>query len=65
MPVWSHPEAQRFFAQNPRWLAEPEALVDYQGARAIHVQFCAFGGAARLSLHADAQTLQVLATCSD
>jgi RNA polymerase sigma-70 factor (ECF subfamily) len=65
MLVWSHPEAQRFFAQNPRWLAEPEALVDYQGVRAIHVQFRTFGGAARLTLLADAQTLRVLTTGSD
>jgi RNA polymerase sigma factor (sigma-70 family) len=63
--VWSHPAAQHFFAQHPRWIAEPEALVDYQGARAIHVQLGAGGGAARLTLLADAQTLQVLATGSD
>lgn len=63
--LWLHPAAQRFFAQHPRCISEPEELEDYLGAPAIRARLSAVDGAARLTLLAHSQTLQVLATFSD
>lgn len=58
--VGSCPEAQRFMAQHPRWTNEPEALLEYEGRPAIRIRLVDVAGAARLTMLAHPQTLQVL-----
>lgn len=49
-------------AQHPRWVNEPEALIEYNGQLAIRIRLTDIASAARLTLLAHSQTLQVLAT---
>jgi RNA polymerase sigma factor (sigma-70 family) len=58
--VGSCSEAQRFMAQHPRWTNEPEAFLEYEGRPAICIRLADVAGAARLTILADPQTLQVL-----
>jgi RNA polymerase sigma factor (sigma-70 family) len=59
--LWSHPTAQHFMAQHPRWIMEPETFAEYAGHIAIRVRFADLAGTARLTMLAHHQTLQVLA----
>ena len=58
---WSHPRAQQFMVEHPRWISEPELLVEYSGGQpAIRFQMADVTSQARLTLLAHRQTLQVL-----
>ena len=58
---WSHPRAQQFMVEHPRWINEPELLVEYSGGQpAIRFQMADVTSQARLTLLAHRQTLQVL-----
>lgn len=59
--LWSHPAAQRFMAAHPRYIAEPEMVVDYQGRPAIRIRLTDIASAARLTLFAHPRTLSVWA----
>lgn len=63
--VQLHPEAQRFMERHPRWTNQPETLVDYMGGQAIRIRLVDVTSAARLTLLAHPQTLQILATFQD
>ncbi|HLW03529.1 MAG TPA: RNA polymerase sigma factor [Ktedonobacterales bacterium] len=58
---WSHAETQRFMADHPRWRSEPELLVEYAGQPALRFQMADLTSAARLTVLAHRQTLDVLA----
>jgi hypothetical protein len=58
---WSHAQTLQFMSEHPRWVNEPELLVDYGGSPAIHFQMASRDNAARLTVLAHRQTLQVLA----
>ena len=58
---WSHPQTQRFMAEHPRWVSEPELLVEYAGSPALRLQMADVTSAARLTVLAHRQTLRVLA----
>ena len=60
--LWMQPVVQRFVDAHPRSMTEPETLVDYQGQPAIRVRMTDVSSAARLTLVAHPQTLQMLAT---
>lgn len=57
----SHPEIARFAEQHPRWFIGPEAEVEYASRAAIRTCLLDPASAARLTVVADKQTLQVLA----
>ncbi len=59
--IWLHPVAQQFMKQHPRWVNEPEVLVDYAGQPAFRVCLTDFTSAVRLIMLLHTQTLQVLA----
>jgi RNA polymerase sigma-70 factor (ECF subfamily) len=63
--LWTEPVVQRFLDMHPRSVTEPETLVEYQGQPAIHVRMTDMSSAARVTLLAHPQTLQVLATYQD
>lgn len=58
----SHPAITRFAEQHPRWFIGPEAEVEYASRPAIRTCLLDPTSAARLTVVADKQTLQVLAT---
>ena len=58
---WSHGQTQRFIAEHPRWYSEPELLVEYEGRPAIRFQMADRTSAARLTVLASRQALDVLA----
>ena len=60
--VQPHPEVQRFIARHPRWLMQPEILMDYMGSQTICVRLADFASSAHLTVFTHPQTLQVLAT---
>ena len=60
--VWSHPQAQQFMAQHPRWIHEPMSLVEYAGQPAIQVNMIDMTSRARLALFAHPRTFQILGT---
>ncbi|MBO0780617.1 MAG: RNA polymerase sigma factor, partial [Ktedonobacteraceae bacterium] len=59
-PAWAHPLAQHFMAQHPRWLHEPEQLMDYAGQPALRVRLLDITSAAQRTFFVHAQTGQVL-----
>jgi len=61
-PFISNPAVQHFVAQNPRWISEPEMLVEHAGQTVIVVRFVNLATAARLTLLVHSQTLQVINT---
>jgi RNA polymerase sigma factor (sigma-70 family) len=65
MPVgfafWLHPAIQRFIAQHPRWIFEPETISDYAGQPALRICLTDITSAAQLLLLAHLRTLQVFA----
>ncbi len=60
--LWTQPAVQRFLDAHPRAITEPETLVAYLGQPAIRIRLTAISSAARLTLLAHPQTLQVLTT---
>lgn len=58
---WSDPRTMRFMAEHPRWVSEPELLVEYAGTPALRLQMADVTSAARLTVLAHRQTLRVLA----
>ena len=58
---WSHPRTRQFMLEHPRWISEPELLVEYAGQPAIRFQMTDFTGSARLTVLAQRQTLDGLA----
>ncbi len=59
---WAHPIVQQFTARHPRWVMEPDTLERCAGQPAIRMRLVDFLSAARLTIFAHPQTLQVLAT---
>lgn len=57
---WSQAQTQHFMAEHPRWHSEPELLVEYAGLPAIRFQLADRVSAARLTVLAHRQTLDVL-----
>jgi RNA polymerase sigma-70 factor (ECF subfamily) len=60
--LWPHSALQQFIGQHPRYIAEPETLVEYQGQPAIRVRLSAAASSARLTMIAHPQTVRLLAT---
>jgi hypothetical protein len=58
---WSHEQTQRFMADHPHWRSEPELLVEYDGQPALRFQMADLTSAARLTILAHRQSLDVLA----
>lgn len=60
--LWLHRDAQHFMAEHPRWITQPETIIDYEGRPAIRFALADAVGAARLTALADLGTLRILAT---
>jgi RNA polymerase sigma factor (sigma-70 family) len=58
---WSHTQTQQFMGEHPRWVSAPELLVEYAGQPAVRFQMADITSAARLTVLAHRQTLEVLA----
>jgi len=58
---WSHVRTQQFMMEHPRWISEPELLVEYAGQPALRFQMADVTSTARLTVLAHRQTLHVLA----
>ena len=58
---WSHERTRRFMQQHPRWISEPEMLVEYAGQPAIRLQMRDLTGNERLTVLVQRQTLRPLA----
>ncbi|MGO8948752.1 MAG: RNA polymerase sigma factor [Ktedonobacterales bacterium] len=58
---WSHARTQQFMQEHPRWISEPELLVEYAGQPAIRFQMADVTSPARLTVLAHRETLQALA----
>jgi RNA polymerase sigma factor (sigma-70 family) len=59
--IWLHPLAEQFMTRHPRWINEPESLVEYAGQPAFRVCLTDITCAARLIMLLHVQTMQVLA----
>lgn len=57
---WSHARTRRFMLDHPRWISEPEMLVEHAGQPAIRFQMADLTGAARLTALANRQTLRII-----
>ena len=57
---WSHARTQQFMCEHPRWISEPELLVEYGGQPAIRFPMADVTSSARLTVLARRETLQVL-----
>jgi RNA polymerase sigma-70 factor (ECF subfamily) len=58
---WSNACTLQFIRDHPRWISQPELLVEYGGQPAIRFQMADVTSSARLTVLAHRQTLQVLA----
>jgi RNA polymerase sigma factor (sigma-70 family) len=58
---WSNARTQQFMHEHPRWISEPELLVEYAGQPAIRFQMADVTSSARLTVLAHRETLRVLA----
>ena len=58
---WSHTPTLQFMQEHPRWISEPELLVEYAGQPAIRFQMADVTSSARLTVLAHRETLQALA----
>lgn len=58
---WSHTRTRQFIGEHPRWISEPELLVEYAGQPALRFQMADLNSSARLTVLAHRQTLHVLA----
>ncbi|GCE04799.1 RNA polymerase sigma factor [Dictyobacter aurantiacus] len=61
LSIIHHPSAQQFIKQHPRWLNEPETLIDYHGQPAIRVRLVDITSASQLVFLLDQQDGQILA----
>lgn len=59
--AWSHPQVQKFMKEHPRWICEPEVIVEYAGHPAVRARFVDITNATRLIVLIHAQTMEVLA----
>ena len=59
--AWGHPLAQRFMSQHPRWINEPEQLMDYAGQPALCVHLVDITSATRCTFFVHAHTGYILA----
>ena len=60
MTVLHSPPVQCFIEEHPRWIFEPEALIEYAGLPAFRVLFADTTSSARLTLVLHCETLQVM-----
>ncbi|MDQ2714948.1 MAG: RNA polymerase sigma factor [Chloroflexota bacterium] len=60
--AWSHPRVQEFMKEHPRWICEPEVIVEYAGHPAVRARFVDITSATRLLVLIHTQTMEVLAT---
>jgi RNA polymerase sigma factor (sigma-70 family) len=60
--AWLHPTVQHFIEQHPRWINEPETLVEYAGQPAFRVRLLDIASSARLTLLLHTDTLDILAS---
>jgi hypothetical protein len=60
--VFTHPAAEAFRVQHPRWIAEPEIALEYAGTAAIRFRITDIASAARLTIFAQRDSLHVLGT---
>ncbi|HEU5374274.1 MAG TPA: sigma-70 family RNA polymerase sigma factor [Ktedonobacteraceae bacterium] len=58
---WSYAHTRQFMREHPRWISEPELLVEYAGQPAIRFQMADVTSSARLTVLAHRQTLRALA----
>lgn len=58
---WSYTPTRQFMREHPRWISEPELLVEYAGQPAIRFQMADVTSTARLTVLAHRQTLHALA----
>jgi RNA polymerase sigma factor (sigma-70 family) len=63
--VLIHPEIQQFIARHPRWITEPDRLIEYVGQLAIQHRLVDVNSAARLNVFVSPETLQVLGTIEE
>jgi RNA polymerase sigma-70 factor (ECF subfamily) len=63
--LWAHPAVQHFLGGHPRAMMEPETRVEYLGLPVIRIPLRDLCSAARLTLLAHPQTLQVQATIEE
>lgn len=56
--IWPDPEARRFMAEHPRWVAAPETRVEQDGVPAIRFHLVDTVSSAQLVVFADPHTLQ-------
>lgn len=59
--IWSHSAARQFIVQHPRWVYEPEMLIEFDGQLAIKIVLKDILSHDRLMLFVHHQTLQILA----
>lgn len=57
---WSHERSRQFMLKHPRWISEPEMLVEYAGQSAIRFQITDLTSSERLIVLAQRQTLRIL-----
>lgn len=60
--AWFHPRVQDFMKEHPRWMCEPEVLVEYAGQPAVRARFVDLTSTAQLVVLIQVQTMEVLAT---
>ncbi len=58
---WSHERTKQFILEHPRWISEPEMLVEHAGQPAIRFQMVDLTSSERLTVLAHRQTLRILA----
>lgn len=58
---WSHERSRQFMLKHPRWISEPEMLVEYAGQSAIRFQMTDLTSNERLTVLAQRQNLRILA----
>jgi RNA polymerase sigma factor (sigma-70 family) len=63
--TWSHPQVQKFMKEHPRWVCEPEVIVEYAGHPAVRARFVDITSATRLIVLIHAQMMEVLATVGE
>ncbi len=60
--IGAEPAAQQFIADHPRWMAPPDAAMEWQGRAVVRFQLRDVASAAQLTLLADQRSLSTLAT---
>ena len=62
--AWNHPAVRQFIDQHPRWIMEPESLMEWGGQPAIRVRLSDVANSACLTIFLHAETLHMLAAFS-